>query len=493
MAELLLIADFGTQSVRVGVIDQRGGLRAEHSTPYPTHYPRPGWAEQSPATWVDGFKHSLGTILDQLTSRERAAIRSMSISATSSTVVPINRDGSARGNALLWMDNRSSRYSQQINETGHEILASCGGAVSAEWLVPKVLWNKYENRSWYDDTFKFVEQLDYLNMFLTGELASSQCNATCKANYSDGWSSDFFKRIGLEDFREKMCTDVIAVGAQVGLLRPELSSEFGLPSGIRVYQGCIDAYAGMIGLGAVREGIMATIMGTSFVELCLSPTESRPDGIWGPYKDALIPGTYIYEGGQVAGGSIIKWFRSLIGGISYDVLSEEAEAVGVGSNGLLVLDFFQGNRTPYKEPRLKGQIQGLTLSHTRGDLYRSLMEGVAFGTRNVIETMKAADIPIVEFVASGGVTKDPLWLSIIASVCGVPISITSSSAYAGLLGSAMIASLSSGIYASYEEAAERMIETERIVEPNRDQGEAYGLLFDRYLSECSNLLERVQG
>lgn len=492
MAELLLVADFGTQSVRVGVIDQKGKLCAEHSTPYPTLYPRPGWAEQSPIDWIGGFKHSLAEVLNTLQTSERAAIQSMSISATSSTVVPIDRDGSARANALLWMDNRSSVYSQQINETGHSVLASCGGAVSAEWLVPKVLWHKRENRKWYESTYKFIEQLDYLNMFLTGELVCSQCNATCKANYIGGWSDDFFHTIGLEDYRQKMCTDVIAVGALVGLLRPSLCKEFGLASNIKVYQGCIDAYAGMIGLGAIREGTMATIMGTSFVELCLSSNESRPDGIWGPYEDALIPGTFIYEGGQVAGGSIIKWFRSLIGDFSYDVLSSEAEAVGVGSNGLLVLDFFQGNRTPYKEPRLKGQIQGLTLSHTRGDIYRALMEGVAFGTRNVIETMKAADIPIYEFVACGGVTKDPLWLSIIASVCGVPISITNSSVYAGLLGSAMIAAISSGIYASYDEAVARMIEIEHTVEPNRDDAEAYVRLFERYLAECSNLLSRVQ-
>ena len=236
---------------------------------------------------------------------------------------------------------------------------------------------------------------------------------------------------------------------------------------------------------------MATIMGTSFVELCLSPIESRPSGIWGPYKNALIDGYYVYEGGQVAAGSIIKWFKNLIGDIDYDLLSEEAIKSPIGSNGLITLDFFQGNRTPYKEPRLRGEIKGLTLSHTRGDIYRSLMESVAFGTRNVLETMGKGNVVIDEFVASGGVTKDTLWLSIIADVCNVPISIVNSSTYAGLMGSAIIAAISCNMYGSYEEAVSVMIKNDRMVEPDNRQIGAYDRLFAMYLEESEEAMKKL--
>ena len=494
MADLLLVADFGTQSVRVGLIDQTGILIAEHSTSYPTAYPHPGWAEQKPSDWINGFKRSLGAVIKSVTLQSSDTIVALSISATSSTVVPIDKNGNAIGDAILWMDCRAADQAEMINATRNPVLEYCGGAVSAEWLIPKILWNKQNHQVMYDQIYKFIEQLDFLNMYFTGELFSSQCNATCKANYVTdlgGWNAEFLASIGLGDFLDKIATETVSVGAPVGLLKTSLCEEFGLPNHVAVFQGCIDAYAGMIGLGAVREGIMATIMGTSFVELCLSPIESRPSGIWGPYKNALIDGYYVYEGGQVAAGSIIKWFKNLIGDIDYDLLSEDAIKSPIGSNGLITLDFFQGNRTPYKEPRLRGEIKGLTLSHTRGDIYRSLMESVAFGTRNVLETMGKGNVVIDEFVASGGVTKDTLWLSIIADVCNVPISIVNSSTYAGLMGSAIIAAISCNMYGSYEEAVSVMIKNDRMVEPDNRQIGAYDRLFAMYLEESEEAMKKL--
>lgn len=494
MNRLLLTTDFGTQSVRVGVISTDGVLVAEHSTSYHTYYPVPGRAEQKPEEWIASFKNSLSNVTNSLTAAQRALLTTLNISATASTVVPIDKRGEPIGNAILWMDNRASTEAFSINKTNHPVLQHCGGAVSSEWLISKILWYKNNDPKTYERTYKFVEFLDFINFHLTGELVSSLCNNVCKANYVEelgGWNEQFFNLIGLSDFKEKMVINFKRVGQPIGKLRPSYCIEYGLPSSMTVLQGCIDAYAGMIGLGAVKEGLMAAIMGTSFVGLCLSPTEFRTKGVWGPYKDALIEGNYVYEGGQVAAGSILKWFKQMVGSISYDELSKEAELSPIGSNGLVSLDFFQGNRTPYKEPRLRGEIKGLTLSHTRGDIYRSLMEAVAYGTRNMVESIAKGQIPINTFMASGGVTKDPLWISIIADVCKVPITITKSSSYAGLMGSAIISAVSEDIYASYEEAASVMIQIDRVVEPNPVHSVLYEKGFTKYLQESDAALQKL--
>lgn len=495
MDNLLLVADFGTQSVRVGVITIQGSLVAEHIASYNTYYPAQGRAEQAPLEWLTGFENSLRSVISSLTAQQRGAILSLSISATASTVVSINKKGEAIGNAILWMDNRAADEAFRINKGGHVVLKHCGGAVSSEWLIPKILWYKHAAQQQYGETYKFVEQLDFLNFYLTGELVSSNCNNICKANYVDelgGWNNEFMYSIGLEEYKDKMNITAKKVGEVIGKLKPSICREFGLPSSLVVLQGGVDAYVGMIGLGAVKEGIMATIMGTSFVELCLSPTATEMKGVWGPYRDALLEGYFVYEGGQVAAGSILKWFKQIIGNLSYDDLAKEAKSSTIGSNGLITLDFFQGNRTPYKEPRLCGEIKGITLSHTRGDIYRSLMESVAYGTRNVLDSMRKGNIMIDTFVACGGVTKDPLWISIIADVCRTPITLTKSSTYAGLMGSAMISTVSRGIYSSYEEASRFMITPERVIEPNLHNSVEYDRWFEKYLIESEVAIQRLE-
>lgn len=495
MIDCFLAMDFGTQGVRVSLITKQGNLIDSCNSKYSITFPKPGLAEQNPNEWEKSFKEALHILFNHV-DINTIHILSCSISTTSSTVLPIDKQGKVLNNALMWMDCRSTGEADIINSKKYEIVKYSGGEVSTEWLIPKVLWFKKNMPELYSKAYRFIEELDYINYLLTGNLVCSFCNATCKANYVQdlgGWNDQYFISIGLEDYKDKINTNVVKVGGEVGFIKNSFCQQYGIDYKIPVYQGCIDAYSGMIGLGVVRPGKLATIMGTSFVELCLGEKAVFQKGLWGPYKDALIDGYSVYEGGQVSAGSIAKWYKNLFGNetsINFDSLSNEAKESGIGSNGVLALDFFQGNRTPYKNTKVRGEIKYLSLSSSRGDIYRALLESVAFGTKNTINHMSTTQREINGFVASGGVTKDDLWMEIISDVCGVPISLVDSRSYSGLMGSSLISSVSLGIYSNHEEAANNMITEVSVIEPNLKNTEQYKDIYERYLQECILAVEK---
>ncbi len=493
-APLFIGADFGTQGVRVGIVDPAGGLAAVADRPYETFFPEPGFCEQNPEDWWRSFNQALAEALDGLGPEQKRAIRGMTVCATSTTALPIDGRGDPLGRALMWMDMRSAGEADAINATGREELDYCGGEVSSEWLIAKAMWYKRRAKDVYAKTFKIVEQLYWINFKLTGELAASMCNATCKCNYirqRGGFVPEYFNAIGFSDYRDKLVTDVLPVGGAVGVLSPDIAAVFGLPDGVMVYQGGIDAHIAMLGLGANRPGILSITMGTSFVHLTLSEKAEFLRGIWGPYEDATAPGYWLLECGQISAGAVAKWFLNLLfpdgnpEGVA--ALRREAALVPPGSDGLLALDFFQGNRTPYKDPYTRGAITGLSLGHARGAVYRSLLESVAMGTKNIVNGLKEAGNSFDYIVASGGVLKDSLWMRIISDAADLPVRVVSTSGNGGIFGCAQLASVSSGLYPDLASASAAMVREVELIEPRSDNARVYDELFARYLGLYGSL------
>ncbi|MDA8234073.1 MAG: FGGY-family carbohydrate kinase [Clostridia bacterium] len=483
---LILGVDFGTQGVRTAIFKPDGRCLKMAFASYDTYYPHPGWAEQQPQEWWEAFTKALANCLDKVDSTQ---IAGMTVCGTASTVVAMARDGNPLMPAILWMDTRAASEAEKINSTRHKILKYSGGQDSVEWMLPKTLWIKENKPEVYHQTYQIMEQLDWINYRLTNQLVSSKCTVTCKWNYADvedGWSDEFMKEIGLGDFREKIPVKVLPIGEKVGTMTAETAAQLGLPPGIMVYQGGIDAHIGMLGLGVVSPGQMGVIMGTSFVHLALTEQPIYHQGLWGPYPSAVIEGLWLLEGGQVSAGSLTRWFKDQLAGDlqyidpdPYQILADQAKDIPPGAEGLMVLDTWQGNRTPYRDPLTKGAILGLTLSHTRAHLYRAILEGVAFGTRNILEAFKEADCPVKEMVACGGVLKNPVWLQIIADVTGVPIRRTTFSE-AGVLGCAIAAAAGMKYYNGLAEATQTMVDYSENVLPNPDNALIYDFYFKSY-------------
>lgn len=480
--------DYGTQGVRCGIADQNGVFAAVREVKYQTQYPAPGQATQSPAEWITCLKRVIEDCYNEAGSQVFSKIVSICACTTSSTVIPIDENGKALQDAILWMDMRAVIEAERINNTKHPVLKYCGGEDSVEWLVPKMMWIKENEPDIFERSYKIIEQQDFINRYLTGELCSSLCQATCKSNYvdeKDGFNRDFFEEIGFPEFFDKAVLDVFAPGAYVGTIRKELAQEFHLNKDVKVYQGEIDAYANMLGLGVCNAGETGVVMGSSFVHIALSQEPVFQNGIWGPYKDALTAGLYCLEGGQTSAASITKWFLSVFditGDNPYGEAAQQAASIAPGSDGLISLDHFQGNRTPFKDPYSKGAIYGLTLSHTRAHIYRSLLEGVAYGTRSVLESIEDGGATVISQIRGcGGVVKNELWLQIISDVTGKPIVLTENSENAGVLGCAIIAAAGSGEYKSIPDACANMVKTTKIVNPSNDKYELYSNFYKKYL------------
>ncbi|WP_400162731.1 ribulokinase [Brevibacillus sp. TJ4] len=489
--------DFGTQGLKAGIFTTDGKLVWKSERSYPTVYPQVGRAEQEPLDWWQALREVLKSASDNIDLRQ---IDGIAVCATSSTVLHTDAQGVPRRPAILWMDQRAVAEMEEINanrqQDVQEVLQYAGGKVSEEWMTAKTLWLKRHAELKPGD--KIVEQLDWLHYQLTGVWAASMCNAVCKWNYvksGGGFSPDYFAAIGLSDYAAYWPDRVVPVGGQVGTLTDKAAQELGLPAGTPVFQGGIDAHIGMLGVGAVDTGVMSLVMGSSFVHLVHADRPVFHPGLWGPYQDAILPQSWLIEGGQLTCGSLTTWFLQQFyphvpEGQRDEVYAEllrEAGKLPPGSEGIVIMDSWQGNRTPYRDPLATGAVVGLTLAHNRYHLFRGMLESTAYGTRNIIETFQESGLAIHRIIACGGGTKNPLWMQILSDVTGLVIE-TLEETEAGIKGCAMIASYGLGHYGELSAAAKAMVEPGSIYTPQQSNKQLYDKYFDMYLELHKALL-----
>ncbi len=477
--------DGGTESLRAGVFDLTGRPVAIAAVGYETRFPQPGWAEQEPWDWW----RALGRAVRQAVAEAGIAaadIVAIAVDTTCCSVVALDREGQPLRPALIWMDVRAGREAQALVATGDRALAvNAGGAgpVSAEWMIPKALWLARHEPANFDGAATICEYQDYLNFHLTGRWVASINNAAVRWHYradAGGWPTTLLAKLGLDALAAKWPQAVARLGEVIGGLTPRAAEHLGLPRGLPVAQGGADAFIAMIGLDVVRPGRMAFITGSSHLHLGIAAAPFHGRGIWGTYADAVLPGLHVVEGGQTSTGSVVAWLKRLMGAeVSYDDLNREAAAIAPGSDGLIMQDHFQGNRTPHTDPLSRGAFIGLSLKHSRGHMFRSALEGIAFGTELILETMRANAWSPEEIVVAGGATRSDLWLQIHADVSNLPLTLTRVPD-APALGSAILAAVAAGEFASIEEAAGRMVAVTRRIEPSaashatyRDSYEAY--------------------
>jgi FGGY-family pentulose kinase len=492
---LFLGIDVGTQSVRVGLFDPNGDLVSKASVPYATYYPAPGLAEQDPWQWWRGtclaIKECIGS-----TGIDSGRVAGISFDATSSTVLLADREGEPLDRAILWMDQRSVQETKDIQDSCHPILRYVGGQDSVEWMVPKALWLKRNRPDLFNQASLVIEATDWLAFRLTGAWTASRCNATCKWNYvsrEGGWDRSFFTSVGLEELPGKWPENVMPLGEQIGVLTRAAADELGLPAGIPVGEGGVDAHVGLLGLNALSADVMGLILGSSNVAFVLNDRPVFSESFWGPYPDAILEGTWLIEAGQTSSGAIINWLVENIARISgkgsdgklevLQSLENEVLSIAPGSEGLVTLDYWQGNRTPRRDPQAKGIVFGLTLGHDFRHLYRSIYEGIVFGTRHIVDTLRENSISVDRINAGGGGIRSRFWLQLTADLCKLPISVPKYADSSGVLGSAICASCASGFYSSLTEAAERMVSEEKRILPQSipsELEEAYRLYLALY-------------
>ncbi len=500
MKNLYMGIDGGTTGIRVGIYQKDGRELGFASTPYTTAHKRAGWAEQNPADWWSALKESMrGALL--MSGADPNDIACLAADTTSCSVMACMRSGEPLRDCLIWMDVRAASESDEIN-------AKTGEELSPEWMPAKLLWLKRNEPEVYEKAEVFCEYQDWLMFRLTGRWCININNSVNWAYNSEkgGFDQAFYDKIGLSDAVSRFPADAVyAVGDPMGTLSDAAAKELGLSPDTLVACGGIDSSIGILGMGVCEAGKLALVTGSSNLAMVLTehPVFNLGGVNIGP--NHLIKGFYTDYRGQTASGSILNWFkremcRELSDKEIYKVMDGEAEQIPVGSGGLLVLDYFQGNRHPYLDGDVRGMIYGLSLNHTRAHVYRALIEGICYGTAHLLWQFKEAGRPITEITVAGGFTNSRLLLGILADVCGVPVNVPLDP-QSSCLGSAVAAASAAGAYAGLADAATGMTALRDRVLPNPRNVEKYQQLFALYrdiyprfsgfFHECSSVFKAL--
>ncbi len=484
--EALLGIDAGTGSLRAALFALDGSPLGVAERAYGTTYPRAGWAEQAPDDW---WRALVEAVRAALASAGGDGVRVLGLAIDAPCdILLAGADGTPLSNALMWMDLRAAEQARRLTETRAEVLRFCGGEVPAEWPLPKVLWLKDRDPQLWQRAARLVEQMTWLTWKLTGEWAAPLNSASAKWHYRGGWPADLLERAGLADAIDKLPQRVVAMGGRGGELTATAAALLGLTPGTPVGMTGIDAHVGMAGTGVLEPGTLALITGTSTCQLAQSTGAVFDPGLWGPFEDAVVAGEWTIEAGQASTGGTVRWLLDLVGqrwpaGERYAAADAAAAATPPGAEGLTVLDYWQGSRTPIRDPAARGTLWGLTTSHGPGHLLRAVYEGTAFGNRRILATLAARGVPVSRIIACGGGTRSALWLQILSDVAGVPLELTAAGD-AVALGSAVCAGVAAGLFTDLRSAAAAMVRRSACIEPRAAMrayyDEAYGLYADTY-------------
>jgi len=523
-SSLVVGVDFGTLSARAVVVRASDGAELgsgvgeyahgaiERTLPSTGEALPPDWALQDPADW----RSALGTAV-------RAALRDagadpssvvgIGTDFTACTVLPVLRDGTplcevpslrARPHAWpkLWKHHAAQPQADRINDLAHARqepwIARYGGRISSEWEFAKALQLLEEDQDTYDRTERWIEAADWIIWQLCGVETRNACTAGYKGIYQDGRypSEDYLKALNpaFADFAETRLAGVplSELGSRAGSLTAAGAALTGLPEGIAVATGNVDAHVTAPAARAIAPGQMLAIMGTSTCHVMNGDRLAAVPGICGVVDGGIIAGKFGYEAGQSAVGDIFAWWTSLGVPESYleeaaerdqdlhEYLSSRCEGRPVGAHGLIALDWMGGNRSILVDHHLSGVIAGLTLATTPEEVYLALVESTAYGTRVIVEAFEAAGVPVTEFIVAGGLKRNRLLMQIYADVLRRPVSVAASD-QAPAVGSAIHAAVAAGLHADVTVASAVMGRAEQAAYvPDPARADVYDELFAEY-------------
>ena len=502
---LVVGVDFGTLSGRTLVVRVEDGAElgsAVHAFTHgvvderlPTTGVRlpPDWALQVPSDYIDVLRISVPEAIEAA-GVDPADVIGMATDFTACTMVPTTDEGTplcelphfaGRPHAYvkLWKHHAAQGQAVRINDLaakrGESWLPRYGGFISSEWEFAKGLQVLEEDPEVYAAMKHWVEAADWIVWQLTGTYTRNACTAGYKAIRQDGKypSREFLAELnpGFADFvAGKVDRPIIDLGDRAGSLSAQAAEWTGLPEGIAVAAGNVDAHVTNPAGQAIEPGQMVAIMGTSTCHTMNSDQLHEVPGMCGVVDGGITKGLWGYEAGQSGVGDIFGWFvhnsvpeayaaeaRSRGIGL-HELLTEKAAAQQVGEHGLLALDWHSGNRSILVDHELSGMIVGQTLATKPEDIYRALIEATAFGARTVVEAFNHAGVPVREFVVAGGLIKNAFLMQIYADVLNMPLSVVSSE-QAPALGSAIHAAVAAGAYPDVAAASAVMGRAEKNV------------------------------
>jgi L-ribulokinase len=470
----------------------------------------PDWALQDPDDYRDVLRHAVPAAV-AAAGIDPAQVIGIGTDFTACTVLPTQADGTPlceldrfrdRPHAYvkLWKHHAAQAHADRINAVaaarGESWLPRYGGKISSEWEFAKGLQLLEDDPEIYAATERWIEAADWIIWQLCGVETRNECTVGYKGIHQDGRypSADYLAELnpGFADFPAKLARSLAPLGGQAGRLTGQAAEWTGLPAGIAVAVGNVDAHVTAPAARAVDSGQMVMIMGTSTCHVMNGDRLAEVPGMCGVVHGGILAGTWGYEAGQSGVGDIFAWFartsvppeyheaagRAGLG--VHEYLTSLAEGQPVGGHGLVALDWHNGNRSVLVDHDLSGVIVGQTLATRPEEQYRALLESTAFGTRTIVDAFESSGIPVTELVIAGGLMKNAFLMQMYADVTRRPLSVIGSE-QGPALGSAIHAAVAAGAYPEVRAAAEAMGRCTRgAYLPDKTRADAYDALYAEY-------------
>ena len=488
MKTYLMGVDLGTSSCKTALFEPDGRVAALGGADYSVRYPQRGWAEQDPEEWWDGICRAIRGMMES-SGISPAEIAGIGVDGQSWSAIALDAAGQVLCPTPIWTDTRSADICRETAERipERELFDICGNPVQPGYTWPKILWYRKHRPEVFEQTEKILQSNSYIVYRMTGEITqdlSQGYGLACFDMRRGCWSGETCERLGIP---RRMLPELMPSHQVAGRLTAEAAERCGLQAGIPVVAGGLDAACGTLGAGVVSSGQTQEQGGQAGgMSICIGEYAADPRLILGFH---VVPGRWLLQGGTTGGGGALKWLReTMCPELDFVAMSALAESAPAGSGGVVFLPYMAGERSPIWDPKACGVFFGLNFGTGRAQMIRACMEGVAFALRHNLETAEQAGARADVLRAMGGSANSRIWTQIKADVTGRDIEVPSSDT-ATTLGAAILAGVGTGVYDSFEAAAEQTVRVSRSVKPNPENQETY----DRGYAAYRELYESLKG
>jgi xylulokinase len=484
--------DVGSQGTNAALYSADGELVASAYETYDLAFPHPGWAEQDPDLWTVAVENACRRLVADCPDG-RDAIRGLSFGSQLDGMVVCDAAGRRLRPALIWMDRRAEAQAAALADriSPADFYRAVGANLDSSHAVFKALWVRDEEPEVWKDAASLQSPGSYVLRHATGVLAVDHSNASSLALLdprTKSWSDEALEATGID---RQMLPELGAGTDAVGTVTAAFAEASGLAPETVVAIGCGDEMAATLGAGVFEPGEVCDVVGTA-EPVCAASAEPREDPTMlvecHPHAD---PDAWLLENPGFVSGGNLRWWRDQFApeerhreeqgmGDAYDQLSEEASGIPPGAGGVVFLPTMQGAMAPEWNGAARGVFYGLTLAHTRDHMTRAVLEGSAFGLRDILEAMTNAGLGVRRLTIVGGGAKGPLWRQIKADVTGLPVRVPES-VETTATGAAILAAVASGVHATVADAVKAFVAYRpEEHEPDPSARDAYDDAYGRY-------------
>lgn len=488
--------DVGTSGVKCIIVAQDGSVAASETRTYPLSNPKENWSEQNPADWWAGTCDAMKTAVEK-SGVAPADLVGLSFSGQMHGLVALDKDDKVIRPAILWNDQRTETECEEIIAAAgglDGLLSYTNNTMLTGYTGGKIVWLKKNEPENYARMTHFLMPKDYIRFLITGEMCTDASEGSGTGLYdvkNRKFSDELIGILGLDKsiFPESVESDEAA-----GFVTAEAAKLTGLPEGLPVYAGGGDAVIQTTGMGIVKEGTIGFIIGTSGVVSMALDGFGVNTGGKTQYFCNNAKDKWQAFGCQLSSGGSMEWFKNTFYPTeSFKTVDADAEGSSPGANGVIFLPYLTGERAPHADPYARAVFYGLSITSSRGDMGRAVMEGVVFGLREIYELIVSTkpDMKPAEVIASGGASKSRIWRQIQADIMGLPVKTLTGAAEGGAYGAAVVAGVGAGLWPSIEHAAE-MLAVETVTEPIPENTEKYNEIFKTYSALYQDLKQRFR-